>query len=138
MEGKSTVGLYEGQQGKLEAEVLGDYVRAKLDQGGNVPRIPPYHIGVGLNWSRANLDAGVLAKYSAAQTDVATAETPTGGFVSLDAQLGWHSLWNQPGLNVALIGRNLTNTTHRNAVAINKDAVILPGRDVRVVVRLAF
>jgi iron complex outermembrane receptor protein len=37
-----------------------------------------------------------------------------------------------------LIGHNLTDSTQRNAVALNKDEVILPGRDVRFLVRATF
>jgi hypothetical protein len=42
------------------------------------------------------------------------------------------------GLELAVVGRNLTNSVQRNAVALNKDDVILPGRDLRVVVRATF
>jgi len=37
-----------------------------------------------------------------------------------------------------MVGRNLTDSVQRNAVALNKDDVILPGRDIRVVVRAKF
>ena len=37
-----------------------------------------------------------------------------------------------------MVGRNLTDSVQRNAVALNKDDVILPGRDIRVVVRATF
>jgi len=35
------------------------------------------------------------------------------------------------GLELAVVGRNLTNSVQRNAVALNKDDATLPGRDVR-------
>lgn len=137
-EAKATIGLYEGGAGKLEAELLADYVRATLDSGGNVPRIPPYHVGGGLNWTRDNVDAGFLLKYAGAQHDIAQAESDTRGFVSLDAQAGWRPLASVPGFEIALVGHNLTDATQRNAVALNKDEVILPGRDVRLIVRTTF
>jgi iron complex outermembrane receptor protein len=77
-------------------------------------------------------------KYSGRQNRTSTAETPTGGFASVDAQIGWRPLPANQGVELALIGRNLTDTTQRNAIALNKDAVILPGRDVRLVFRAAF
>lgn len=136
-EAKLTWTFYDGPTGQFGSEILGDYVRAKFDEGGNVPRIPPYHVGVGLNWSHQHFDASVLAKYSGAQNDVAAAETPTSGFLSLDAECGWRSL-SRPGLEFVLIGRNLTDSTQRDAVAFNKDVVVLPGRDVRLLARLNF
>jgi iron complex outermembrane receptor protein len=77
-------------------------------------------------------------KYAGAQTDTATAETRTAGFVSVDAQLGWRPIAANPGMEVVLVGHNLTDAIQRNSVALNKDDVILPGRDVRLLVRAAF
>jgi iron complex outermembrane receptor protein len=41
-------------------------------------------------------------------------------------------------VEVVLVGRNLTDSTQRNSVALNKDDVVMPGRDVRLLVRAAF
>lgn len=138
-EAKAGYELMQIGAGTLHADVLADYVRAKLDNGaGNVPRIPPYHVGAGLSWGSAMFDASFLVKYSGRQDDTAAAETPTGGFASVDAQVGWRPLSNNQGFELALVGRNLTDSTQRNAIALNKDEVVLPGRDVRLVVRAAF
>ncbi len=78
-------------------------------------------------------------RYSGRQSDVADiAETPTKSFVNLDAQIAVRPFDAYPGIEFALIGKNLTNTVQRNAVALNKDEVIMPGRDVRLVLRAAF
>jgi len=131
--------LLEIASGHVHAEALADYVRAKLDDGaGNVPRIPPYHLGAGLSWANTAFDASFLVKYNGRQTDTGIAETQTGGFTSVDAQLGWRPLPHNPDFELLAIGRNLTDSTQRNAIALNKDEVILPGRDVRLVVRAAF
>jgi iron complex outermembrane receptor protein len=134
-EGKSTITLLDRPVGTLQLVGLADYVRAKLDDGSNVPRITPYHVGAGLNWDGRSVDAGFLLKYSGRQDKVAAAETPTAGFASLDAQVGWRPLVANPGVELVLSGRNLTGSVQRNAVALNKDDVILPGREVRLMVR---
>jgi iron complex outermembrane recepter protein len=138
-EGKIGFDLAQLGPGQLHADVLADYVRAKLDDGaGNVPRIPPYHVGAGLSWTGATFDSDFLVKYTAAQNDVAAAETPTSGFVSLDAELGWRPMPHNSNIELMLVGRNLTNSTQRNAIALNKDEVILSGRDVRLLLRAQF
>lgn len=138
-EAKTTFDLAPTGPGQLQALVLADYVRAKLDDGaGNVPRLPPYHIGGGLTWTASMLDARVLVKYSGQQDKTGTAETRTAGFLSVDAQVGWRPMRRNEGVEVVLIGSNLTDATQRNSVALNKDEVILPGRDVRLLVRAAF
>jgi iron complex outermembrane receptor protein len=134
-EGKSTFNLAEIGGGTVQAIALADYVRAKLDDGSNVPRVTPYHVGGGLSWDSNAIDAGFLLKYSGRQNDVATAETPTAGFVSLDAQAAWRPFASNRGIEFALVGRNLTDTVQRNAIALNKDEVILPGREIRLMVR---
>ncbi len=138
-EGKASFPLGSRSDGGLSLDLLADYVRASLDHGaGNVPRIPPYHVGVGIHWERAALDAGFVVRYSAEQDKLATAETLTDAFTSVDAHFGWRPMLVRSGFELALVARNLTNTLQRNAVALNKDEVILPGRDIRVVARFTF
>lgn len=135
-EARATFDLAEIAMAPLRAVVLADYVRATLDGGGEVPRISPYHVGAGLNWDGATLGGGFLVKYTGARDkNLATAETPTAGFVSVDAQANWRPFEKSPDLEIALVGRNLTDREQRNAVSLNKDEVILPGREVRLMIR---
>ncbi len=80
--------------------------------------------------------ADFCVKYTGPRDDnLATAETPTAGFVSLDAQAMWRPFEKSRNIEIALVGRNLTDRVQRNAVSLNKDEVILPGREVRLMVR---
>ena len=138
MEGRGTAILMDLAGGSLSATLMGDYVRATFHDGGSVPRIPPWHAGGGLSWEDDTLDMDLMLKYSGRQDHLAFAETPTSGFVSLDMQTTWRPLADHPGVELAVIGHNLTNSVQRDAVALNKDAVILPGRNVRLMVRAEF
>jgi iron complex outermembrane recepter protein len=135
-EAQASWSLYQASSGMLQLDLLADTVRATIDSGGNVPRIPPYHVGLGLHWT-GKLDGGFMWRYSAQQTRIGFAETQTPSFVSLDAHLGWRPS-SARGLELALVGHNLTDTVQRNAVALNKDEVVLPGRDIRLLVRAMF
>jgi iron complex outermembrane receptor protein len=138
-EGHAEIELLQRPAGDLHLNLLADVVRARLDDGaGHVPRIPGYRVGAGLAWQGMQFDASVFVKYSGRQARVAAEETPTAAFTNLDAELTWRPWVRQPGMSVALVGRNLTDSLQRNAVSLNKDEVILPGRDLRVVFRLAF
>ncbi|HEU5134746.1 MAG TPA: TonB-dependent receptor [Steroidobacteraceae bacterium] len=135
-EARATVELAEAAGAPLRGIVLADYVRAKLDGGGEVPRISPYHVGLGLNWDGQRIGGGFLVKYTGPREDnLAQAETPTAGFVSVDAQATWRPLEKRTNFEITLVGRNLTDRVQRNAVSLNKDEVILPGREVRLLVR---
>jgi iron complex outermembrane recepter protein len=125
--------------GTVQAVGLADYVRAKFsDNGGDVPRIQPYRIGGGLNWTSGAFDAGFLALFVGAQKHVPAGESTTDSYWNLDAQTAWRPLGADGGFEVALVGHNLTDEVQRNAVSLNRDVVELPGRDVRIVLRQSF
>ncbi|MGC4027550.1 MAG: TonB-dependent receptor [Steroidobacteraceae bacterium] len=138
-EGHAQIELLRHAAGDLHLDLLADTVRATLaGNAGNVPRIPPWRVGAGLSWQGARVDARVSVRYSAKQDRTAEEETPTSGFTNVDAELAWRPLANRNTLELALVGRNLTDSLQRNAVALNKDEVILPGRDLRLMVRARF
>ncbi|MEO7775870.1 MAG: TonB-dependent receptor [Steroidobacteraceae bacterium] len=137
-EAKAVIDVYESGAGTLQATGLADYVRATLTDNGNVPRISPYHIGAGLTWARSEVDVGIMVKYTGRQGDVGARETPTAGSVSVDAQTAWRPFAARPGIEFALVARNLADSVQRNAVALNKDEVLQPGREVKLLARARF
>ncbi len=125
--------------GTFAVKGLADYVRAKFTNGGGeVPRIQPWRVGGGGGWSSDAFDASVLLIYVGKRDDLAVAETPTKGYTTIDAHLDWRPLANNRGLSLILAAHNLTDSVQRNAVALNKDDVILPGRDISLTLRQTF
>lgn len=138
MEGKVSATLFDAGAGGVVGEVSADYVRATLTGGGNVPRIPPFRVGLGLAWMSDLFDANVRVLYSGEQNEIGDGETATDSFTQLDAGLTVRPVASQPGLELSVIGKNLTDERERNAVAINKDEVLLPGRNLRAVLHYRF
>ncbi|MDQ0465089.1 iron complex outermembrane receptor protein [Caulobacter ginsengisoli] len=125
--------------GELAFNVLGDYVRARFDNGGgDVPRIQPGRFGGGLSWTSPSLDANFLVLAVGSQDHVGVADSPTDGYTSVDAQIAWRPLQGSRKFEVLLVGRNLADETIRNATALNKDDVVMPGRDIRLVLLTRF
>jgi iron complex outermembrane receptor protein len=123
--------------GTLELRGLADTVRAKLsDGGGDVPRIPPWRIGAGLDWASAKVDAGFMLLRTAEQKDVPAGESTTKGYVNLDAHLAWRPFGQGPELS--LTGSNLTDSRQRSATSFNRDEVLQPGREIRLLLRTRF
>ncbi|HET9160828.1 MAG TPA: TonB-dependent receptor, partial [Caulobacteraceae bacterium] len=133
---KGDMPLKNSSAGQLSLTVLGDYVRAKFaDGGGDVPRIQPGRIGGGLAWTSEFLDASFQVLAVAAQRQVGLADLPTDGYTSVEAEVGFRPLGEGPRKpEIVVVGHNLADEVIRNATALNKDTVIMPGRDVRVAV----
>lgn len=137
LEAMASYDVIHSDKGTLIAKVLGDYTRATLDTGGNVPRIPPYRIGGSVNWQSKLFDAGVTFNHYGRQTDYGAYDTATPGYNALGAQIAVHPFKAYPGVELAVIGQNLTNDVQRLATSFNKDLVVMPGRGVRVVLKAA-
>ncbi|WP_367890722.1 TonB-dependent receptor plug domain-containing protein [Sphingomonas morindae] len=123
--------------GKFELNALGDYTRATLTQGGNVPRIPPYRVGGGFTFTSKMADASLLYLYVGRQNKFGAFDTPTPHYNQLNAQIALRPFKAYPGIQLAVVGQNLTNDVQRAATALNKDEVVLPGRNVRFVLKFA-
>jgi len=137
LEGKATFDLADAGSGGLTATLQGDFTRATLADGNNVPRIPPYRFGGGLSWESDPFDADFMLMRVGPQNDYGAYDTPTPGYISLNAALSWRPFKDHRGIEFSLIGQNLTNAVQRDAAAFNKDLVVMPGRNVRFVIKLA-
>lgn len=136
-EGEASYDLVKTSHGVFRFNLLGDYTRATLGDGGNVPRIPPYRAGGGLNWSGERMDAGFNLIYAGRQDKAGRFDTPTPGYVSLDGQIAIRPFPRYPGVELAIVGQNLTNDVQRLATALNKDDVVMPGRRIMATLKLA-
>jgi iron complex outermembrane receptor protein len=137
LEGKMSYDIWHSSDGVLQVSAMGDYVRATLAGGGNVPRIPPYRFGGGLSWESERLDGGFQVLQVGEQSKPGLFDTATPGYISVDAQIAWRPVASNPDFELALIGRNLADEVARNAASFNKDRVVSPGRNIRLVARLA-
>ena len=139
VEAKAFFPLTSVAGGKLSGQVLGDYVRAKFTGGGgDVPRIQPGRFGGGLDWDNGIIDTSFLVLAVSSQDHVGVADLATDGYTSVDAQMRWKPFKAKPGIALTLVGHNLADETIHNATALNKDAVVMPGRDVRLVLSAKF
>ena len=119
-----------------------DIVRARFDDGTNVPRIPPQRVGGGLWWRSQQWFARVGLLHAFAQNDVADFETPTAVYNLLKAELTYRQLIRTPAgpteVTLGVVGDNLLDDDVRNSVSFRKDEVLLPGRTVRAFATVKF
>ena len=119
-------------------EVFTDYTRAKLDSGGNVPRIPPMRIGSSVNYEYDNWHAEVEVIRNSKQDKIASYETDTDGYTMVSASANYYLDFDNIDMTLYLKGENLTNQEGRVHSSYLKNEAPLPSRSFSVGVRARF
>ena len=109
--------------------LTGDYTRATLKDGGDLPRIPPLRIGARAQYEMGNWRAELSGQHYFEQDRIATLETSTGAYTLLDAQISYAF---SEGLKIYLKGNNLTDEYARVHASFLKDKAPLPARSYAV------
>jgi iron complex outermembrane receptor protein len=130
--------LFERDDRHLDLLVRGDWVRAELDDGSPLPRIPPVRASLGLSYHQDRWRGLVEARRIEEQDRVAANETPTDGHTLLNAMLGYRFFTERLVTDLILRGTNLTDEEARNHVSLLKGEVPLPGRDLSLILRVSF
>lgn len=136
-EAEARIALYEGGDLDVFADLRADVVSAELDDGTNLPRIPPLSLLGALEAETDSYGGRVEVAYTAEQDDVAPLETPTDDFLFVNASLSWKPLADE---NVRLMAqvKNILDEEGRRHASFTKDFVPLPGRSFRLSARLSF
>ncbi len=123
---------------RIEGDLVADYVRATIDGGGPVPRIPPLRILAGLEATSADLDGRIEVEKVFDQDRVAAFETPTDGFTLVNASITWRPWGDANPTSLILSANNLLDVDARRHASFTKDFVPLAGRDFRLSARVSF
>lgn len=125
--------------GHWQAWVFADAVRARLDDGNKVPRIPPHRLGAGLEWDRTNWSAAVSWVHAASQDRVAEYETPTAGYDDVGLDLNYSlPVSGDVTWDLYLQARNLLDEEIRNHASSLKDQAPQAGRNFIFGLRVSF
>lgn len=138
-EAEATFLLADGDNGRYELSFTADRVRATLQDGSFLPRIPSSRLGMHWRFDTGKLRGGLGLNRTQAQDNTAEFETRTAGFTMIDADLAYR--WDSSSdlqWEVFAQGRNLGDQEARLSTSFIKDAVLLPGRNVVMGVRLFF
>lgn len=117
---------------------VADYVHARLDGIGPVPRIPPLRLLGGLEARTGSVSLRGEVEYFADQNRNAAFETETDGFTLVNAVATWKPFGKDKGVTLIASANNLFDVDGRRAASFTKDFVPVAGRDLRVAVRLSF
>ena len=116
-----------------------DRIRATLDNGENVPLMPPSRIGLGMDWHSDLWSVTANWIHASDQNRLADQETATPGYDLLNGEVSWlvpnkgESSWE-----VFLKGHNLLNEDIRNSTSHLKDKAPQIGRNFILGLRAKF
>jgi iron complex outermembrane recepter protein len=137
-----------GAEASLEAEVVphivvgaqGDFVRASLAGGGNVPFIPPARVAAHTRWDNGHLSVGGEVRHGFKQDKVSGGDldVPTESYTLLNFNAGWNMIAGGRVHQVTLRVDNATDEQYRDATSFIKSFALNPGRNVALVYKVLF
>ncbi len=126
----------EGQL-PLTLRFSADYVRAKLDDGGDLPRISPARVGLGFDSSHGDLQFSMDYQRVFNQSKTAALEASTDGYNLVSFNANWQPA-SLKGLGLFVKGRNLLNEDGRRHTSFLKDDTTITGRSILAGVNFDF
>jgi iron complex outermembrane receptor protein len=138
LEAEASIPLFRAGGFRLIGDVQGDYIRATLDDGSPVPRIPPLSLLGAFEAQSDALDVRAEVQWFDEQDRVADLETPTDDFAHVNLSLAWKPLRGGENVTVILQANNLFDEEGRRHASFTKDFVPLAGRNVKLSVRGSF
>ncbi len=137
-EGEITFPLYKAAGTHFELRVASDYVRGRLEEGGNLPQIPPLRYGIELHYERGPLHLGLETYHYSRQDDVGPNERDTASYTMLDADLSYRLQVGSAEVLLFLRGSNLLDEEARRHASPLKELAPLPGRSLHAGIRAEF
>jgi iron complex outermembrane recepter protein len=138
IEAETRYQLIDNNLDKLSIRLWGDWVRAKLNKGGNLPRISPARIGSNLEYNRKQWHADLALSHSFTQDKVGTLETTTKGYTLLNFSLGYSKVLKHGDIDISLRMTNILDQLARRHTSFLKQRAPLPGRAVTLGLSLGF
>ena len=122
---------------KLLTSLRYSLIEGELDNGSNLPRIPPEKLMLGLSSKVGEVLYKVDFTHNSKQDDIGLNELPTDSFTQVDLGAEWTpSSFN--GLKVSALIRNATDEEIRRHTSAIKDLVPESGRDIRLSLGFSF
>ncbi len=119
----------------INADALGDYVRASIVDDGPVPRIPPMRVLGGIEAQGDTANARVEVEHVFDQDRIAAFETQTNDYTMVNASIGFSPFGKDNKTSILLSANNIFDVVARRHASFLKDFAPLAGRDFRATLR---
>ena len=122
----------------INLDGVADLVRARIEDSGPAPRIPPMRLLGGLEAQSDRVNGRVEVERVAGQVRIAAFETPTDGYTMVNASLSFHPFGSDNNSTIVLSANNIFDAVARRHASFLKDYAPLAGRDLRISARFTF
>ena len=116
----------------------GDYIRAQLEDGTPLPRIPPLSLLGALEAQTDAVDGRIEVQWFDDQNRTAPFETATDGFTHVNAALTWRPIQGNKSVSLVLKADNIFDVAGRRHASFTKEFVPLTGRNFSANLRFSF
>ena len=123
---------------QLSLGFFGDYVRADLDAGGDLPRITPARFGTELAYQAGNWNTNLRWTEVQDQDRPGDNEEATEGYSRVDANFSYRIATDNGDYTLFVRGNNLLNETIRDATSFLREVAPQAGRGFTMGVRVTF
>ena len=131
--------LNEGTEDRWRLIVFSDFVRARLDDGNDVPRMPPMRLGTAVAFEHgANLDAELRLTHGFEQDRPGENETVTDSYNLLNMSMNYTRKQGDTRAIYFLKAQNLLDEDIRNAASFLRNFSPEPGRRLDLGMKLEF
>ena len=124
--------------GELRAGFTADVIRGELDDGDDVPRLPPLRLGGQLSWASDRLELWTRVLDAASQQRAGVNEASTRGYTRWDAGVDYRLPLGGSELVLFVAGHNLGDEEIRLSTSFLRDVAPEAGRSVEAGLRLHF
>ncbi len=135
-EGAVTFNVLPDSQYASEVRLFADHVEAELDNGDDLPRLPPFRVGANIDVDRDAWLAGLDVVYHAERDDISSFNTDS--YTMVDARFVYRLDWQDSRWSLFARGSNLLDEDARKSTSFLADVAPLPGRSFHVGVRARF
>lgn len=131
--------LHESDRHQFDLSLGADLVRGRnTDEDTDLPRITPRRVRAGFTWNVGAFSFGADIQRVAEQDRVAANETPTEGYMLVNANVGYRFTIGRATFDLFARGTNLGDEEARVHTSFLKDVSPLPGRNVTLGFRTSF
>ena len=123
----------------VDITLFSDYTRGKLNNEGDVPRIPPLRLGFQVDHRHGNWRSNLRLTYADEQEYSGANEAWTGGYTLLNLNTHYHIQdFNKADVLVYAKGNNLLNQNIRNSASFLRNFAPEAGIGAEVGIRINY